>query len=392
MEAYHSEGLILAGDDSPENLGILFHHLDEAGFTVFLVQNSENALEQARETRPNLVLLDVMMPGLDGFEVCHRLKADEVTKDIPVIFMTALTDTESKMKGFEAGGVDYITKPFHPEEVAARVRTHLTIRRLQGELQQKNALLEHHVELLAEKNTQLNDVNASKNKFFSIIAHDLRGPLFSLRELSNLILEDFESRSKEELLRMLTAQRDTTANLYALLENLLTWARIQRGKIEYFPQTVFLDQVVTANLDLLQMAAEQKQITLENLIREKVTAYADYHMINTIVRNLLSNAVKFTHSGGNVNVKAHQEDNSITVTVSDTGTGISKQHLPELFRIDAHYTRSGTANERGTGLGLILCKEFIERNNGTIWIESDIGKGTTVNFTLPTDSEALPEA
>jgi signal transduction histidine kinase len=391
MEEPCSQGLILAVDDSPENLGILFHHLDEAGFTVLLVQNSENALEQARDTCPDLILLDVMMPGLDGFDVCHRLKANEVTKDIPVVFMTALTDTKSKVKGFGAGGVDYITKPFHPEEVVARVRTHLIIRRLQEELQEKNALLEHHVELLAEKNTQLNDVNVSQNKFFSIIAHDLRGPLYSLRELSNLMLEDFEHRNKEELIRMLTAQRNTTANLYALLENLLTWARIQRGKLEYFPQTVFLNQVATVNVDLLHMAAEQKQITLKNLIQEKITAYADYHMINTILRNLLSNAVKFTNSGGNVNVRANQEDNSVTVTVSDTGIGISKQHLPELFRIDAHYMRSGTANERGTGLGLILCKEFIERNNGTIWIESEIGKGTTVNFTLPTDSKALLE-
>jgi signal transduction histidine kinase len=171
--------------------------------------------------------------------------------------------------------------------------------------------------------------------------------------------------------------------LYALLDNLLTWSRVQRGMIDYHPQEIDVQKVVTRNVAIFTSNAEQKQITLRTAIQEQTIVYADKKMIDTIIRNLLSNALKFTHPGGNIEVSATQNGNYVTVSVTDTGIGIDEKHIPKLFRIDAQYKRVGTANEKGTGLGLILCQEFVERNGGKIWVESIVNKGTTFWFRLP---------
>lgn len=382
-----SKGVILAVDDNPEHLDVLFEYLAQAGVTVLLAQNGESALKTAEDSVPDLILLDVMMPGCSGFEVCRRLKTNETTKDIPVIFMTVLSDTRDKLKGFEVGGVDYITKPFEHKEVLARVKAHLTIRNLQQELREKNVALEQYVTLLAERNEQLEEVNASKDRFFSIIAHDLRDPFTGLLGLSQVITEEFERYPPQKIKEMIMTLRGMSETLYALLDNLLTWSRVQRGMIEYHPQTIDVQKVVTRNVAIFTSNAEQKQITLSTAIQEWTTAYADKKMVDTIIRNLLSNALKFTHSGGNIEVSATQNGNYVTVSVADTGIGIDEKHIPKLFRIDAQYKRIGTANEKGTGLGLILCQEFVERNGGKIWAESTVNKGTTFRFTLPQEKQ-----
>jgi signal transduction histidine kinase len=371
-----SEGVILVVDDDPDNLGVLFDYLNSVGFKVLLVQNSENALIQAEIRQPDLVLLDILMPGMDGFETCRRLKENDKTKTIPVIFMTALSDTTNKVKGFKMGAVDYITKPFQQEEVLARVNAHLTIRKLQQQLEAKNTLLEKQVE-------QLSAINASKDKFISMISHDLQSPFSSLRGLIQFTAENLEGYNKSELGNIMDLLGNSTDNLYALIENLLTWSRIQRGVLEHCPQRMDIRDVVTQNINLFTQNAEDKQITLRNLIAERTPVYADFNMVNAVFRNLISNALKFTKSGGNVEVSAEQNGEYIEVSVKDNGIGIAKDHLSKLFRIDARYKRLGTAREKGTGLGLILCKEFVEKHGGTIWIESEVEKGSTVKFTLP---------
>lgn len=386
-----NRGVILAVDDTPENLGVLFDYLDQFGFTVLLVQNGVNALKQAEESLPDLILLDIMMPDLNGFEVCERLKANEITKDIPVIFMTALSDTVDKVRGFAVGGVDYITKPLQHEEVVERVRTHTTIRRLQRELLEKNTILQQYVELLAEKNTeldeknaQLEEVNASKDRFFSIISHDLRSPFVGLLGLTQLISEEFENYSREKIHSIITKLYKSTENLYALIENLLTWSRLQRGMIECQPQPIIMRTAVQRTMAVLTSNAEQKDIELRNVIAPEAVGYMDMKMLDTVLRNLISNALKFTRSNGSITVSAEEHDGMLTIAVADTGIGLGPEHVPKLFQIDSKFTRTGTANERGTGLGLILCKEFVERNGGTIRVESEEGVGTTFFFTAPT--------
>ncbi|GAK61277.1 response regulator receiver sensor signal transduction histidine kinase [Candidatus Vecturithrix granuli] len=391
-----NKATILIVDDNTTNLNVLLDYLHDVGYKVLIAPNGEQALQQMQHVSPDLILLDVMMPGIDGFETCQRLKDKEKTKDIPVIFMTALTDTVDKIRGFAVGGVDYITKPFQHEEVLARVNAHLTIRNLQQELQKKNEDLEKYADLLAgrnaqlheknleldEKNAQLKILNADKDKFFSIIAHDLRNPLGALRELPQIIIENIETYTRDELIRMILLQRDAAKNLFALLENLLTWSRIQRGMIEYQPQQLNLEHVIARNISLMKPQAEQKQIRLTSLVQEHIPILADYNMIDTVIRNLISNALKFTKEGGSIEVSIAHNDEFAEIAVADTGIGIKEQYIAKLFRIDEQYRRIGTANEKGTGLGLILCKEFVEKHGGRIWVESEVGKGSIFRFTL----------
>jgi two-component system sensor histidine kinase/response regulator len=290
------------------------------------------------------------------------LKAHEHTKDIPVIFMTALSDIESKIKGFEMGGVDYITKPLEHQEVVARVQTHLTLRQQQQQLQA---------------------LNTNKNTFFSIIAHDLRGPLSSLQVLTQVAEEKLETYTLDKLREVIELQRTSIEHLSQLLENLLTWSRIQQNMIACHPARIELEAIVARNIELLTPHANQKQITFSHSISADMAAYADLNMVDAVIRNLLSNAVKFTKSGGAIAISATQTETMVEVSVTDTGIGIPQEKIPILFRIEHRYKRIGTAREKGTGLGLILCKEFVEKNGGKIWAESEVGKGTTVRFTLP---------
>ena len=363
------EPSVLIVDDNVENLQVLLAYLNNSGYKLLVAENGENALRQLEHVHPDLILLDVLMPGIDGFETCRRLKANPATREIPVIFVTALNEPEHKLKGFEFGGIDYITKPFQVEEVLARVHAHVTVRKLQRELRQKNAELE--------------ELNASKDKFFSILAHDLKNPLIGFLSFAKFMEEGFAEWGKEQIQELAQQFREAAENLFALLENLLTWSRIQQGGIEYIPQDFPLGIVVVRNIDLLMPNARQKQLTLTNRVPELMPVDADLNMLDTIVRNLLSNAIKFTASGGTVEIAATHDEQTVTVTVRDTGIGIPAEKLPNLFRIDAKCQRAGTAGEKGTGLGLILCKEFVEKNGGRIWVASEVDQGTTFAFTLP---------
>jgi PAS domain S-box-containing protein len=689
---------ILVVDDSADNLRLLTGILQNYGYVIRPVRDGQTALKSVRSQPPDLILLDIMMPTPDGYEVCRQLKADEQTRDIPIIFISALDEIEDKIKGFEAGGVDYITKPFQPQEVLARVRTHLTLQKTQKELQEKNLRLqqemserkqiekavikakrewektfdtvpdliaildqEHrilrvnksladrvqlepkmcigkqcylclhgkddspptfcpHIRLLESKQehqeeiyeerlggyffitvspifddedqlygsvhvarditerkqaeealqyhnqelsllnrigqmmssslelrqvlktaleeiqrflnvisasfwlmeeddlvcmhaigpgsqqliqqrlaqgqgitgwviqhqksavvadiktdprhfqyidehtgmtvhsmlsvpllmkgtvigvlnladpkigrftqkelgfieliaatatiaienarlytmaqqeiavrkqaedalkeaiTQLKHANDSKDKFFSIISHDLRSPFTVLIGATELLEEYFETFSQDELKAEIAILKETAKKLYALLENLLTWSRIQRGVMEFEPQVCNLWEMTESSRDLFSSKAQQKEITLINSILENSSVYADYNMVNTVIRNLISNALKFTEPKGTIEISVRQREQYIEVAVSDTGVGIPQEDISKLFRIDVQYSHTGTAEEKGTGLGLILCQELVKRNGGTIWAESEPGKGSTFRFTLPRPS------
>jgi two-component system sensor histidine kinase/response regulator len=234
-----------------------------------------------------------------------------------------------------------------------------------------------------EKNAQLAELNTSKDKLFSIISHDLRSPFNVMLGYFQQIDEQFDRYTKKELKQIIENLRISAEKLKTLLENLLTWSRIQRGAMRYSPECFDLREVAEENIELFLSKAAQKQITLTNAIAGGTQVYADFHMLNAIFRNLLSNALKFTTSGGQIEIAACENEADIEIAVSDTGTGIPADALPKLFRLDVQYTNTGTAGEEGTGLGLNLCKDLVEKNGGTIWAESEIGHGTTFTFTLP---------
>lgn len=355
---------ILLADDHPDILQAFVVFLESIDFEIVIARDGAEAIERACRVRPDIILLDVLMPDVDGFETCRRLKADPRTRDIPVIFMTALSDPVDKVRGFEAGGVDYVTKPLHYDEVLARLKAHLTIRAQQR---------------------QLEAVNAAKDKFFSIIAHDLKSPVAGFLGLAGL-LEDIERLTPDKVQRLTRQFRQSAEQLLALLDNLLTWSRLQRGLIECQPERIPIKMLVERSLSVLNIAATQKRITMQDDIPPELLVYGDMNMLDTVIRNALSNAIKFTPPGGTITVRAVRNDGMVCVSITDTGIGIPADKLPELFRLDAKTQRAGTAGEQGTGLGLLLCKEFIEKNGGSISIESQEHHGSTVSFTIPAGS------
>ncbi|MBT1705042.1 ATP-binding protein [Chryseosolibacter indicus] len=234
-----------------------------------------------------------------------------------------------------------------------------------------------------EQNLQLQELNATKDKFFSIISHDLKGPLNSFTSFSGLLINHTDSLSKDEI-RMLAKDLDKSLkNLFDLLENLLEWSRSQTGNIEFKPEPFDLNQLLEGNRQLLAAQAQNKKITLVNSNLNPLNVDLHKHSINTVIRNLTSNAIKFTPEGGTITLSARENTNEFIISVTDTGVGMSKDILNKLFRIDTKHSTKGTADEKGTGLGLILCKEFVEKNGGRIWVESEVGKGSIFSFSVP---------
>jgi len=368
---------VMMVDDQPDGLKPLIEFLEGSGVRIVLAQSGAAALSRLKKfPMPDIILMDALMPEMDGFATCRAIKAMEAAKNIPILYMTALSDTVEKIKGFEAGGVDYLTKPVQHDEVFARIQTHLKIKHLQQELQEKNTVLE-------TKNRQLEELNACKDKFFSILAHDLREPFNSLFVLTELILENIEGWDPQKIKSITQKVQTSAGNLYELLENLLTWSRIQRNMMEAHPQRINLTYLVTQNLSRFEISARKKQIGFHNQIPAELFAYADAQMIDTVLRNLVSNALKFTPSHGTITISAVPDAAMIAVSVADTGIGIPEAMLRDVFRVDVKISRKGTAGETGTGLGLVLCKEFVEQNKGTLNVASHVGEGTTFTFTLP---------
>jgi len=234
-----------------------------------------------------------------------------------------------------------------------------------------------------QQNVQLQDLNATKDKFFSIISHDLKGPLNSLTSFSGLLINHTDSLSKEEI-RMLAQDLDKSVkNLFALLENLLEWSRSQTGNIEFKPEPFSLTDMLAENQQLLKTQADAKKIAIELLPSAPIVVRAHRNSVNTVIRNLVSNAIKFTPEGGAIKMIAKATSEQVVVSIADSGVGMSPDVLGKLFRIDSKHTTRGTAQEKGTGLGLILCKDFIEKNGGRIWVESEVGQGSTFFFSLP---------
>ena len=235
---------------------------------------------------------------------------------------------------------------------------------------------------ISEQN--LREANAMKDKLFSIIAHDLRNAFTVMLTGSYLLAEHVDSFEKTKVIKYAKKLCESAENIDKLLENLLTWSRLQMNTIKLIPAKLRLADIARLNINLFSEYAKEKNINLNQSIREDIFAYADDDMVNAVIRNLVNNAVKFSYPGGNVHVFTSNEDeNFIEISISDTGVGIKEEHFAQLFRIDSKFKEKGTSGEVGNGLGLPLCKEFIEKNSGKIWIESEFGKGSTFKFTLP---------
>ena len=237
-------------------------------------------------------------------------------------------------------------------------------------------------EQLKENEENLKKLNATKDKFFSIIAHDLINPIGNIMNFSNLLTENFGNFNNEQNKEFIKDISEASKSTFNLLQNLLEWSRTQTNRIEFLPEIFNIEKIVNKNIVLLKSIANTKDISIISKVNSKHKVFADKNMVTTIIRNLISNAIKFTVKG-NITIYSEKDGNHIKTSIVDTGIGIKKENISKLFSLNKNISGTGTSGEKGTGLGLILCKEFVERNNGEIWIESEVGKGSKFIFTLP---------
>ncbi len=356
---------ILIVDDNPNNLKVVAGVLKESGYDFRLAKSGKLALSILEKTKPDLILLDVQMPEMDGFETCKRIKRDQSNENIPVVYLTANTDSESIKNAFTSGGVDYVTKPFNPVELLARIKTHIQLKKQAEELVLQNA---------------------TKDKFFSIISHDLKNPIASIIGFSELLNEDYKEIERSKIKKFTTIINKSAKFTLDLLQNLLEWSRVQTGNIKPVKSNFNLSDLINTIIESCEGQTEVKEIKITTNFTPDLNVYADIKMIEIILRNLLTNAIKFTPNGKSISILAEEKiiDNKkvMETIVKDTGIGISEENRVKLFKIEENYSSLGTNEEKGTGLGLILCNEFITQNNGTIRVESEENIGSSFIFTV----------
>ena len=252
-------------------------------------------------------------------------------------------------------------------------------------LERENLIRKANERKLLESERKLTEANATKDKFFSIISHDLKSPFGAMKGLIEMLEMEYESFNEDEKHEIITAIGKASKNTYTLLEDLLTWSQAQRGTIDFIPLNTELLKSCQYTIDFILPLAQKKNIVVKNLVQENLFVKADVNMLTTVIRNILSNAVKFTPNGGQILLSAQKhKDGNVEISITDNGVGMNEEQLEKIFKIDEKYKTQGTNNETGTGLGLIICKEFVEKHKGEIEVKSEVGKGSTFSFTIPT--------
>ena len=370
MEINPSEYKILIVDDVMSNVLLLKVLLTNEKFAIATASNGRQALEQVEKENPDLVLLDVMMPDMSGFEVAQHLKSNPNTADIPIIFLTALNSTADIVKGFQVGANDFISKPFNKEELIIRVTHQISLVAAKR--------------LILSKTEELQRTIAGRDKLYSVIAHDLRSPMGSIKMVLNMLILNLPSEKiGAEMYELLTMANQTTEDVFSLLDNLLKWTKSQIGKLNVVYQDVDLVEVTDGVIEIFSMVASLKKIRIREMKPEKMMVNADIDMLKTVVRNLLSNAIKFSKENSEVLVKMEEVDGMAVVSVQDYGCGISEEGQKKLLHTDTHFSTFGTNNEEGSGLGLLLCKDFVVKNGGKLWFTSKEGEGSIFSFSIP---------
>jgi signal transduction histidine kinase len=346
----------------------LSSRLKEIGYDVTeTVSSGEDAIISCEKKLPDLILMDIMLgDGMDGIETQKIIREKYST---PVIYLTSYSDekTVSRAKSTEPYG--YIIKPFEERELYTTIEM---------------AVHKHKIETaLRNSEKELRELNLTKDKLFSIISHDLKNPFVAILGFTEVLSTAYHKYDDAEKQKMIRFIHNAAVNTYNLLENLLEWSRIQiRGiKTEY--EDICLDELIIDTIDNYTETAEQKQITIKAVMNKNIQVYSDKEMLKTIIRNLLFNAIKFTDRNGTITIKTKVNQNDFVIDVTDTGTGMSEKKQRCLFHLDKSVTTEGTAGEKGTGLGLILCKEFTDKLCGTIKINSELGKGSEFMVTIP---------
>jgi signal transduction histidine kinase len=367
---------VLIIDDVPANLDLLFKHLHRSGYRVLVAQDGQTAVRQAEYAQPDIILLDVMMPGIDGFETCRRLKANEITQEIPVIFMTALADTANKVRGFEVGAIDYVTKPFDRQEVLARLETHLTIRNLQKNLRAEIAEREKVEAALRETMAELQVRNEELDAFAHTVAHNLKSPLGTLMGIAEALTLDL-SLPPDEIRLYLESIARSGRKVNNIIDELLVLASVRKREVKPVPLNM-AGIVAEAQQRLNDLIVQTQAEVIAPESWPAALGYAPW--IEEVWVNYLSNGIKYGGDPPRLRLGATiQPDNQVQFWVRDNGPGLTLEERTRLFK---PFTRLAEVRTQGYGLGLSIVRRIVEKLGGQVGVESE-GEGSTFSFTLP---------
>jgi signal transduction histidine kinase len=360
---------ILLIEDNPDDVFLFRETLSEINSSRFSISHTmllteASTLLLASPQQFDVAILDLGLLDSQGLNNIQVLQ--QASPSLPIVVLTGLNDERQALQAVQMGAQDYLTKEhLHPDLLVRAMRHAIERKRMEEELKA---------------------LNATKDKFFSIISHDLRSPYASLLALSEYLAENGDTFSPSQLKESLQSLHGSAKQLYSLVDQLFTWAATQTEQIEFNPQPLNLSTLIIESLETMHPVAQSKNITLTYhppAEADKLQIVGDENMLHTVVRNLVSNALKFTPPGGRVRVKIEPEAQQIVVRVQDTGLGIAANQVPKIFDVGQRHISTGTAQERGVGLGLILCQEFIHWHSGQIWVRSQLGQGSEFAFALP---------
>jgi signal transduction histidine kinase len=356
-----SDMKVLIVDDTLANVELLTSSLKPIGYQLAVATSGEKALKIAERFQPDIILLDVMMPGMDGFETCRQLKASATTQNIPVIFVTAKVEAEDVIRGLRLGAVDYVTKPFREEEIHARVRTHL--------------LLKYSLDALTQANVQ-------KDKLLGMVAHDLRSPISGIHGYSEILLDDSESVAPAERKEMLAEVISACNSMLTLVNDLLDSSAIAAGTLTLNKRSNNLAELIKQRVNIARFTATKKSITLVDQITASPVMHFDERRIGQVLDNLISNAVKFSPANSCVTIRVAATPTGAEIAIDDEGPGLTESDQQKLFSAFQPLSARPTGGEVSTGLGLAIVKKVIDAHGGTITTRRRPEKGTSFIFTL----------
>ncbi|MCP5052164.1 MAG: response regulator [bacterium] len=393
--AQDKKNTVLIVDDDPGSLAIVQQGLSMADFHVIVFEEGETALEQARRINPDIILLDIMLPGIDGFEICHLLKQDNATKDIPVIFITSAAKTADRVTGFELGAVDYITKPIQVEELRARIKTHLTIRNLQKKLEDRNIQLQNKIasyeraeEELKEAKAAAESANRLKSEFLANMSHEIRTPLNGILGFTDLLLSKGGPKKTIEFLDRI---KIAGQGLMTLINEVLDLSKIEAGQMEIVNRTFVFWELFEYLESVFELQFQTKNLEFEISTIGDIPqmVHNDFDRIKQVLINLVSNGLKFTRKGGVYITVSHQpHEDMVTLKVRDTGIGIPPDELSAVFNPFIQVSRE-SRRPKGTGLGLTISRKLTNLMGGDISVQSTLNSGTEFTVTLPVNAAGI---
>lgn len=368
MEIDYSMYNILIVEDSELNLFVLKEILEREHFNVFTASGAKGAFENLQQQRIDLILMDVMMGETNGFDLTSELKSLELYKHIPVLFITTLKSPDDVVRGFDSGGVDYISKPFNKKELLQRIKHQIKL------IESGNTI--------AKQTAQLQEAILNRDSMYAILAHDLRSPISSLKMILNILTMSPEG-SSIGYDNMVNTGNDIAEQLFSVLDNLLKWTKNSLGVLSYMPQEIEFDEMITGVVETLQPTAKLKKIEIQLILQPGLQILFDADIMKSMLRNLLINAVKFSHEGSLIKLNLSRHGNDAMVEIIDTGVGMSMEAQRQLLDQMKEESEITPMREKGKGLGLWVVYHFIQRGGGEFFFESKENVGSRFGFRIP---------